>query len=222
MTLLPPAAGATWPAGPGRGPRTGGRGAAPRPWSGWPPPPPPARGAGRPGATGAARSGGAAGAWRPLWSWSSRRPGPARPARAGRAADARRGGGGGDPRRGAGIEDLREKREEINKNIGSDEQEKAKIQNDLAILTKRLSQLNDKLARQVRPARGGGAGCIPRQRGSAPPATPHPHPTVAGNPPPAIAPRRWDTEFPAPRFPAVRRRPAPPPLPSRRGAWRNP
>ena len=49
----------------------------------------------------------------------------------------------------AGIEDLREKREEINKQISSDEQEKTKIQNDLAILTKRLSQLNDKLAREV-------------------------------------------------------------------------
>ena len=40
------------------------------------------------------------------------------------------------------IEDLREKREEINKQISSDEQEKTKIQNDLAILTKRLSQLS--------------------------------------------------------------------------------
>lgn len=32
----------------------------------------------------------------------------------------------------------------------SDEQEKAKIQNDLAILTKRLAHLNEKLSRQVR------------------------------------------------------------------------
>ena len=54
-----------------------------------------------------------------------------------------------DGQLGAGIEDLREKREEINKQISSDEQEKTKIQNDLAVLTKRLSQLNDKLAREV-------------------------------------------------------------------------
>ena len=33
--------------------------------------------------------------------------------------------------------------------ISKDEEEKTKIQNDLAILTKRLSQLNDKLAREV-------------------------------------------------------------------------
>ena len=58
-------------------------------------------------------------------------------------------GGAPAPPPGAGIEDLREKREEINKQISSDEQEKTKIQNDLAILTKRLSQLNDKLAREV-------------------------------------------------------------------------
>ena len=49
-----------------------------------------------------------------------------------------------------GIEDLREKREEINRQLGSDEQEKAKIQNDLAILTRRLAHLNEKLSRQVR------------------------------------------------------------------------
>ena len=58
-------------------------------------------------------------------------------------------GGAPPPPPRAGIEDLREKREEINKQISSDEQEKTKIQNDLAILTKRLSQLNDKLAREV-------------------------------------------------------------------------
>jgi len=56
---------------------------------------------------------------------------------------------GADRQLCAGIEDLREKREEINKQISSDEQEKTKIQNDLAVLTKRLSQLNDKLAREV-------------------------------------------------------------------------
>jgi uncharacterized coiled-coil protein SlyX len=50
----------------------------------------------------------------------------------------------------AGIEDLREKREEINKQIKEEESEKAKIQQDLQILTKRLSQINDSLARKVR------------------------------------------------------------------------
>ena len=49
-----------------------------------------------------------------------------------------------------GIEDLREKREEINKQIKEEESEKTKIQQDLQILTKRLSQINDSLARKVR------------------------------------------------------------------------
>ena len=49
----------------------------------------------------------------------------------------------------SGIEDLREKREEINRTLASDEQEKAKIQNDLAILTRRLAHLNEKLSRQI-------------------------------------------------------------------------
>merc|ERR1711865_951931 len=47
------------------------------------------------------------------------------------------------------IEDLRDKREEINKQIVKDEEEKAKIQADLAVLTKRLSHLNDGIARKV-------------------------------------------------------------------------
>eukprot|EP00304_Pavlova_gyrans_P016378 CAMPEP_0206033128 /NCGR_PEP_ID=MMETSP1466-20131121/422_1 /ASSEMBLY_ACC=CAM_ASM_001126 /TAXON_ID=44452 /ORGANISM="Pavlova gyrans, Strain CCMP608" /LENGTH=205 /DNA_ID=CAMNT_0053407295 /DNA_START=44 /DNA_END=662 /DNA_ORIENTATION=- len=47
------------------------------------------------------------------------------------------------------IEDLREKREEVNRAIASDEEEKAKIQNDLRILTERLSRLNDGLARKI-------------------------------------------------------------------------
>ena len=36
------------------------------------------------------------------------------------------------------IEDLRSKREEVNESIAADEEEKAKIQNDLRILTERL------------------------------------------------------------------------------------
>lgn len=50
----------------------------------------------------------------------------------------------------AGIEDLREKREEISKQIRDEESEKAKIQQDLQILTKRLAQINESLARKVR------------------------------------------------------------------------
>ena len=52
-------------------------------------------------------------------------------------------------RRCAGIEDLREKREEVNRSIAKDEEEKAKIQNDLRILTERLARLNDNLARKI-------------------------------------------------------------------------
>ena len=47
------------------------------------------------------------------------------------------------------IEDLREKREEVNKSINEDEEEKAKIQNDLRILTERLARINDNLARKI-------------------------------------------------------------------------
>jgi len=49
----------------------------------------------------------------------------------------------------AGIEDLKEKREEVNRQILQDEEEKQKIQNDLRILTERLSRINDSLARKV-------------------------------------------------------------------------
>jgi Sjoegren syndrome nuclear autoantigen 1 len=47
------------------------------------------------------------------------------------------------------IEDLREKREEINRQILKDEEEKAKIQRDLSVLTDRLSTINEALARKV-------------------------------------------------------------------------
>ncbi|KAJ9530856.1 hypothetical protein QJQ45_028822, partial [Haematococcus lacustris] len=46
------------------------------------------------------------------------------------------------------IDDLREKREEIIKQIKDDEQEKNKIQQDLQILTKRLAQVNESIARK--------------------------------------------------------------------------
>mmetsp|Transcript_21458 Transcript_21458/g.27924 ORF Transcript_21458/g.27924 Transcript_21458/m.27924 type:complete len:123 (+) Transcript_21458:68-436(+) len=47
------------------------------------------------------------------------------------------------------IEDLREKREEVNRAILKEEEEKAKIQKDLSILTDRLSKINEALARKV-------------------------------------------------------------------------
>lgn len=48
-----------------------------------------------------------------------------------------------------GIEDLREKREEVGKQIREEEGEKAKVQQDLQVLTKRLAHINDSLARKV-------------------------------------------------------------------------
>ena len=53
------------------------------------------------------------------------------------------------PVRSAGIEDLRTKREEIQEQISTEEEEKAKVQNDLTVLSKRLSTLNDSIARKV-------------------------------------------------------------------------
>eukprot|EP00891_Asterochloris_glomerata_P008097 jgi/Astpho2/8097/fgenesh1_pm.00120_%23_15_t len=47
------------------------------------------------------------------------------------------------------IDDLREKREEVQKQIQNEEGEKAKIQQDLQVLTKRLSHINDSLARKI-------------------------------------------------------------------------
>lgn len=49
----------------------------------------------------------------------------------------------------AGIEDLREKREEINQQITDEEDEKSKVQSDLTVLSKRLTTLNDSIARKV-------------------------------------------------------------------------
>jgi len=47
------------------------------------------------------------------------------------------------------VDDLKEKREEINRAILKEEEEKNKIQNDLRILTERLSRINESLARKV-------------------------------------------------------------------------
>ncbi|CAE7684946.1 Ssna1 [Symbiodinium sp. KB8] len=47
------------------------------------------------------------------------------------------------------IEDLREKREAINREILRDEEEKAKIQKELSRLTERLSRINEDLQRKM-------------------------------------------------------------------------
>jgi hypothetical protein len=49
----------------------------------------------------------------------------------------------------AGIDDLREKREEVLKTLRDDEAEKAKIQSELQSLTKRLANLNDSISKKV-------------------------------------------------------------------------
>eukprot|EP00878_Enallax_costatus_P005785 GHUV01006066.1.p1 GENE.GHUV01006066.1~~GHUV01006066.1.p1 ORF type:complete len:112 (+),score=24.57 GHUV01006066.1:213-548(+) len=47
------------------------------------------------------------------------------------------------------IEDLKEKREGILKQIQDEENEKQKIQQELAALTQRLSRINESLARKI-------------------------------------------------------------------------
>jgi len=47
------------------------------------------------------------------------------------------------------IEDLREKREELNKQILKEEEEKVKIQKELSILTEKLSKINESLVRKT-------------------------------------------------------------------------
>lgn len=46
------------------------------------------------------------------------------------------------------IEDLRDKREEINRQIIKEEEDKTKIQKDIAVLTERLTIINESLARK--------------------------------------------------------------------------
>ena len=48
-----------------------------------------------------------------------------------------------------GLEDLCAKRDEVAKQILQEEEEKAKIQNDIRILTERLAQVNESLARKI-------------------------------------------------------------------------
>ena len=47
------------------------------------------------------------------------------------------------------IEDLREKREEVNRSILRDEEEKARCQRELTAITERLGKLNEGLARKM-------------------------------------------------------------------------
>jgi sjoegren syndrome nuclear autoantigen 1 len=47
------------------------------------------------------------------------------------------------------IEDLRERREELNRQILRDEEIKAKIQQDLALFTKKLAEVNEELAKKI-------------------------------------------------------------------------
>ena len=46
------------------------------------------------------------------------------------------------------IEDLRDKREEINRQIIKEEEDKAKIQKDIAVLSERLAIINESLVRK--------------------------------------------------------------------------
>lgn len=48
-----------------------------------------------------------------------------------------------------GIEELKERREDVNRAILKEEEEKEKIQNDIRILNERLTRLNESLARKV-------------------------------------------------------------------------
>lgn len=47
-----------------------------------------------------------------------------------------------------GIEELREKKDEIKKMLQVEEEEKANIQKDLVVLTKRLAEIDDSLSRK--------------------------------------------------------------------------
>jgi sjoegren syndrome nuclear autoantigen 1 len=51
------------------------------------------------------------------------------------------------------IEDLRSKREELNRTLLRDEEEKVKIQKELTALSARLSKLNEDLARKMQVGR---------------------------------------------------------------------
>lgn len=48
-----------------------------------------------------------------------------------------------------GIEDLCTKRDELQKQILNEEEEKGKIQNDIRILSERLAKINESLAKKI-------------------------------------------------------------------------
>ena len=48
-----------------------------------------------------------------------------------------------------GIEDLCTKRDELQKQIINEEEEKSKIQNDIRILSERLAKINESLAKKI-------------------------------------------------------------------------
>jgi Sjoegren syndrome nuclear autoantigen 1 len=47
------------------------------------------------------------------------------------------------------IEDLRQKREDIHRDVIRQEEMKAKLQQDLALMTKRLGEINEELAKNI-------------------------------------------------------------------------
>jgi Sjoegren syndrome nuclear autoantigen 1 len=47
------------------------------------------------------------------------------------------------------IEDLRRRRDDVHREISRQEEAKAKIQQDLALMTKRLGELNEELAKNI-------------------------------------------------------------------------
>jgi Sjoegren syndrome nuclear autoantigen 1 len=52
-----------------------------------------------------------------------------------------------------GIEDLREKRDAVSRQVSKDEDERAKIQTDIRILTERLQRLEGSLGRKAEAVR---------------------------------------------------------------------
>ena len=50
-----------------------------------------------------------------------------------------------------GIEEMRVRRDEVQHQIQHEEEEKSKLQQEVAVLTKQLAQLNSSLARKVCP-----------------------------------------------------------------------
>ena len=49
----------------------------------------------------------------------------------------------------AGIEDMRVRRDEVQRQIQAEEEDKGRLQQEISVLTKQLAQLNSSLARKV-------------------------------------------------------------------------